>query len=93
MVGTPARLFKNGFPRQQYCTVTYRWACADWKQIHKTTYFWGDSRIKIRSLSQVNFLAYYESTNHEKYLRILKFKISFDTLPYDTAEMKNRRNG
>jgi hypothetical protein len=61
---------KGRFPLRPYRTVTYRWACADWKEVYKSTYFRVYSRIKIKSLSQVNFLAYYGSTNQSKIVLI-----------------------
>jgi hypothetical protein len=50
---------KASFPLRLYRTVTYRWACTDWKEVYKSTYFRVYSHIKIKSLSQVNFLAFY----------------------------------
>jgi hypothetical protein len=49
------------FSLRPYRAETYWWACADWKEVYKSTYFRVYSRIKIKSSSQVNFLAYYGS--------------------------------
>jgi hypothetical protein len=73
---------KAGFPLRPYRTETYWSACADWKEVYKTTYFRVYSRIKIKSSSQVNFLAYYGSTNQStftKFWNLKTFLIRFGT--------------
>jgi hypothetical protein len=65
---------KGRFPLRPYRTVTYRWACADWKEVYKSTYFRVYSRIKIKSSSQVNFLAYYGSTNQSTFTKFWNLK-------------------
>ena len=68
------QVYKAGFPLRPYRTKTYWWACADWKQVYKSTYFRVYSRIKIKSSSQVNFLAYYGSTNQSTFTKFWNLK-------------------
>jgi hypothetical protein len=68
-----------------YRSETYWWACADWKEVYKSTYFRVYSRIKIKSSSQVNFLAYYGSTNQStftKFWNLKTFLIRFGTVRF-----------
>jgi hypothetical protein len=79
---------KAGFPLRPYRTETYWWACADWKEVYKSTYFRVYSRIKIKSSSQVNFLAYYGSTNQSTFTKFWNLKTF--SLRYGTGEVENR---
>jgi hypothetical protein len=72
------REFKGRFPLRPYRTVTYRWACADWKEVY--------SRIKIKSSSQVNYLAYYGSTNQSTFTKFWNLK--FVLIRYGTLLLK-----
>jgi hypothetical protein len=65
---------KAGFPLRPYRTETYWWACADWKEVYKSTYFRVYSRIKMKRSSQVNFLAYYGSTNQSTFTKFWNLK-------------------
>jgi hypothetical protein len=80
------REFKGRFPLRPYRTVTYRWACADWKEVYKSTYCRVYSRIKIKSSSQVNFLAYYGSTNQSTFTKFWNLK--FVLIRYGTLRLK-----
>ena len=77
---------KGRFPLRPYRTVTYRWACADWKEVYKSTYFRVYSSIKIKSSSQVNFLAYYGSTNQSTFTKFWNLK--FVLIRYGTLRLK-----
>jgi hypothetical protein len=79
----PPPKVKAGFPLRPYRTEMYWWACADWKEVYKPTYFRVYSRIKIKSSSQVNFLVYYGSTNQStftKFWNLKTFLIRFGTV-------------
>jgi hypothetical protein len=77
---------KACFPLRPYRTVMYRWACADWKEVYKSTYFRVYSRIKIKSSSEVNFLAYYGSTNQSTFPKFWNLKTF--SLRYGTIRLK-----
>jgi hypothetical protein len=88
---------KAGFPLRPYRTETYWWACADWKEVYKSTYFRVYSRIKIKSSSQVDFLVYYGSTNQStfaKFWNLKTFLIRFGTvrLKWKTGFMSTHTN-